>query len=118
MVGFILIATALLLGTVSAQDPATGWMAYAVGSVPDGTDRITDISMKWKVSENPRPSFAFFSPWFGMDPTDNLNLVQPVNPWSGYSWSMYTEYFQWSPEHNSNSRSYSVKAGDILHGRI
>eukprot|EP01052_Picozoa_sp_SAG31_P059281 SAG31_NODE_18601_length_630_cov_0.772128_1_plen_36_part_10 len=36
-----------------------------------------------------------------MDPADNLNLIQPVNPWTGRSWSAYTEYFQWSPEHNS-----------------
>ena len=44
--------------------------------------------MTWKVSENPTGSRdAFFSPWFGMDPDDNLNLIQPVNPWSGGAWS-------------------------------
>ena len=53
-----------------------------------------------------------------MDPSDNLNLVQPVNPWSGSSWSMYTEYFQWSPTHNSNSRQHSVEAGQTLHGQL
>mmetsp|Transcript_44000 Transcript_44000/g.103447 ORF Transcript_44000/g.103447 Transcript_44000/m.103447 type:complete len:216 (+) Transcript_44000:175-822(+) len=66
----------------------------------------------------PLVAAAFYSPWFGMDPGDNLNLIQPVNPWFGSSWSMYTEYFQWSPEHNSNSDQYSVKAGQTLHGSL
>ena len=52
-----------------------------------------------------------------MDPADNLNLVQPVNPWMG-SWSMYTEYYQWSDGYNSNSDSYSVNAGQTLHGTL
>jgi len=103
---------------VSAQDPAHGWMAYAVGTMPSQHDRITRLEMTWTVGAEPRHSRAFFSPWFGMDPDDNLNLVQPVNPWMGGSWSMYTEYFQWSPEHNSNSRSHPVEAGQTLHGSI
>jgi hypothetical protein len=53
-----------------------------------------------------------------MDPDDNLNLVQPVNPWSGSAWSMYTEYYQWSPTSNSNSDSFSVESGQTLHGAI
>merc|ERR1711904_177624 len=52
-----------------------------------------------------------------MDPADNLNLLQPVNPWTG-QWEMYTEYFQWRPTHNSNSQQHSVKAGQTLHGAI
>ena len=66
-------------------------MAYAVGKMPDSIKRITKLEMSWTVGKDPEHSFAFFSPWFGMDPTDNLNLIQPVNPWSGSSWSMYTE---------------------------
>ena len=31
---------------------------------------------------------------------------------------MYTEYFQWSPTHNSNSRQHSVEAGQTLHGQL
>ena len=53
-----------------------------------------------------------------MDPSDNLNLIQPVNPWGGSSWTAYTEYFQWSPERNSNSDSITCSAGDILHGSL
>ena len=106
-----------LLANVVAQDPAHGWMAYAVGTMPHG-ERITRLEMTWMVGAAPRRSNAFFSPWFGMDPSDNLNLVQPVNPWSGSSWSMYTEYFQWSPTHNSNSRQHSVEAGQTLHGQL
>ena len=53
-----------------------------------------------------------------MDPDDNLNLIQPVNPWGGGEWSMYTEYFQWRPTHNSNSRQQPVEAGQTLHGSL
>jgi hypothetical protein len=112
-----LLSSAIAL--VNAQDPADGWMAYAVGEVPSDTDRITKMEMTWKVSENPdSDTDAFFSPWFGMDPEDNLNLIQPVNPWLGNGWAMYTEYFQWSPEDNSNSRQHSVEPGQTLTGSL
>ncbi len=115
----LIVGLALLfaLSTVEAQDPAGGWMAYAVGSVPEGVERITRLEMKWKVSNDPEGGGnAFYSPWFGMDPSDNLNLIQPVNPWLGGGWAFYTEYFQWSPTRNSNSRQMSINAGDQLHG--
>jgi len=118
----VIAAFALLSSSTTAQDPAGGWMAYAVGQVPEGTERITRMEMQWKVGAEPRKSSAFFSPWFGMDPADNLNLIQPVNPWTGGffggSWSMYTEYFQWSPEHNSNSAQHKVQSGQTLHGAL
>ena len=94
------VASAALVATIlssspspaAAQDPATGWMAYAVGDISlTNAERITKLQMTWTVGEKAKPSFAFYSPWFGMDPDDNLNLVQPVNPWGGDSWSMYTE---------------------------
>jgi hypothetical protein len=106
---------------VEAGDPAGGWMAYAVGQIPAGVQRITKLEMTWVVaggSQDPAHGRAFYSPWFGMDPADNLNLIQPVNPWSGSSWSMYTEYFQWSPEDNRNSHQVMVKAGQTLHGSL
>lgn len=111
-------ALCFLSSVVMAQDPAEGWMAYAVGALPSNVQRITKLEMTWTVGAEPERSFAFFSPWFGMDPSDNLNLIQPVNPWSGRSWSMYTEYFQWSPVHNSNSRQRAVRAGDTLRGSL
>jgi len=91
-------------------------MAYAVGKMPSKYARITRLEMTWTVGKDAKPSKAFYSPWFGMDPDDNLNLVQPVNPWGGNAWSMYTEYFQWRPTHNSNSKQYKVNAGETLHG--
>ena len=99
-------------------------MAYAVGDISStNAERITRLEMTWTVGEEPTKSSAFFSPWFGMDPDDNLNLIQPVNPWSGSrfgggSWSAYTEYYQWSPTHNSNSASFSVASGNTLHGSL
>ena len=101
-----------------AQDPASGWMAYAVGAIPSSYERITRLDMTWTVGAAPKPSAAFFSPWFGMDPADNLNLIQPVNPWGRTAWSMYTEYYQWSPTHNSNSKQYAVEAGQTLLGSL
>jgi len=112
------VVCAALCGVVVAQDPADGWMAYAVGKVPTGTQRITFIEMSWTVSDNAKSSSAFYSPWFGMDPPDNLNLLQPVNPWGGSSWTAYTEYYQWSPTKNVNSKTITVKAGQTLHGTI
>jgi len=114
----VLIIVASVIQSCFAQDPAHGWMAYAVGSVPSSVERITRLEMTWTVGAKAKWSFAFYSPWFGMDPADNLNLLQPVNPWGGRSWSMYTEYYQWKPSHNSNSQSYSVEAGQTLHGSI
>jgi len=111
-------AAALFVASAAGQDPAGGWMAYAVGTIPEGKQRITKLDMKWKVGAEPSRSNSFYSPWFGMDPADNLNLVQPVNPWLGSAWAMYTEYFQWSPTRNSNSRQQSVEAGQTLHGSV
>lgn len=101
-----------------AQDPAEGWMAYAVGALPSSVLRITRLEMTWQVGAAPARSYAFFSPWFGMDPLDNLNLIQPVNPWGGRSWSMYTEYYQWRPSHNSNSIQKPVLSGQTLKGSL
>ena len=44
----------------------------------------------------------------------------PFKPlsWLGDSWQAYTEYFQWSPTHNSNSRQIDVKAGQTLQGAL
>lgn len=110
---------------VMAQDPARGsWVVWAEAQCPAGThmDRpsqcMTHFESTWTVPPNPRPSSAFFSPWIGSDTTDNLNLIQPVNPWMGDSWSFYTEVFTWSPESNSNSQSYPTQAGNRLRGQM
>ena len=113
----IVVAIVLLASLAAAQDPAPGWLAYATAQCPEGT-KITSMEAKWLVGANPPSSFAFFSPWFGIDASDNLNLLQPVNPWMGDSWSMYTEYYQWSPSNNEDSTQYSVSAGDQLWGKV
>ncbi|CAE7586308.1 unnamed protein product [Symbiodinium sp. KB8] len=76
------------------------------------------MEAKWVVPDNPTEPGAFFSPWFGIESSDNLNLIQPVNPWEGYSWSFYNEYFQWEPEYNRNSASFNTKAGHTLFGSV
>lgn len=113
-----LLVLAALVSLINAQDPAQGWLAYATGVSPTGTGRLTHVSAKWRVPANPVTPGAFYSPWFGIEASDNLNLIQPVNPWTGNSWSIYNEYFQWSPEHNYNSEAHTVKAGDLLYGSV
>lgn len=115
--GMAFAVMAILASVVTAQDPAPGWLGYATAQCPPGT-KITRYEGKWKVGANPQPSFAFFSPWIGMDTSDNLNLLQPVNPWMGSSWSFYTEYYQWSPSNNEDSNSRNCNAGDQLHGSV
>lgn len=110
---------ALLVACVAAKDPAQGWQGYATATNPAGGDAvITRASAYWTVPSNPLVQGAFFSPWFGIESSDNLNLIQPVNPWSGDSWSIYNEYFQWSPENNENSPSVPVNAGDKIYGEV
>ena len=66
----------------------------------------------------PKQGGAFYSPWFGIETSDNLNLFQPVNPWLGSSWAAYIEYFQWQPENNINSPQGTVKPGDVIYGNV
>jgi len=113
----ILSVIATIVVIVSAQDPASGWMGYARGTSAD-PGIITYVEAKWRVPSNPLTSGAFFSPWFGIEASDNLNLIQPVNPWTGYQWQIYNEYFQWSPEYNYNSKSNAVNPGDLLFGSV
>jgi len=112
------IVALCLAGSAVAQDPADGWLGYATGVSPTGEGRITYMEAKWKVGQNPQIGGAFFSPWFGIEASDNLNLIQPVNPWVGDSWQIYNEYFQWSPEYNYNSDSQTVSPGDVLFGSV
>merc|ERR1711907_8830 len=92
-----IVSLACMAVACLAQDPAEGWLGYAKGVSPTGEGRITHAEAKWKVLDAPRHGGAFYSPWFGIESSDNLNLIQPVNPWTGNSWSMYIEYFQWEP---------------------
>jgi len=112
-----MLLLALFALTVFAQDPATGWLGYATGVNP-GAGRISFIEMYWKCGATPQRSSSFYSPWFGIETSDNLNLLQPVNPWTGSQWEIYNEYFQWSPERNQNSASHVVAAGSVLYGSI
>jgi len=108
-----------LLSVGNAQDPANGWLGYALGVNPDGgDDPITFIEATWVNLKEPTNKNCFYSPWFGIETSDNLNLVQPVNPWTGNQWEIYNEYFQWKPTHNENSRSHVVYPGDVIYGSV
>jgi hypothetical protein len=113
----LLLLLAVAFAVVRAQDPAPGWTAYATATCPPNS-RLTKMQAKWTVLGNANPSQAFYSPWFGSDTSDNLNLLQPVNPWFGSSWNFYTEYYQWSPTNNQDSTSYGTQTGHVLQGEI
>ena len=106
------LSTALLMTFVAAQDPAEGWLEYAMSSLPSSVERITRLEITWTVGQ--ALSWAFFSRWFGMDPADNLNLIQPGEPLD----RKFVVDVHWSPENNSNSWSYTVMAGQTLHGAL
>jgi len=100
-----------------AQDPAQGWLGYAMATSPSG-GIITHIEAKWVNGQNPKNSNSFYSPWFGIESSDNLNLLQPVNPWLGNGWLIYNEYYQWVPTNNIDSAQHTSKPGDILYGAV
>jgi len=108
----------LVISSVFAQDPAQGWTGYAKGVNPANQGFITRAEGKWKVGTLPSYTGCFYSPWFGIESSDEMNLLQPVNPTDGYGWTAYTEYFQWSPVYNYDSNQINVNPGDILHGTI
>jgi len=121
MFSFIIFTTLFLCLSIVCfgKDPAQGWLGYAEGVNPSGGNaRITSIEAYWQVPSNPKVNGAFFSPWFGIEASDNLNLIQPVNPWSGSSWEIYNEYYQWTPTYNYNSKSHTVNAGDVVYGKV
>jgi len=108
----------LMAAVAFGADPADGWLGYAMGENPGKTGIITFIEAYWLVPENPLVKGAFFSPWFGIETSDNLNLIQPVNPWSDNHWEIYNEYYQWSPESNYDSKASDVSAGDLIYGSV
>ena len=114
---YIFILTSLPPSPLSPPLSAPGWLGYATAECPAG-QTLTKMEGKWLVGATPKRSQSFYSPWFGIDASDNLNLLQPVNPWLGNQWVIYNEYFQWSPEHNQNSAQHVVKAGDQLYGAV
>jgi len=113
----LIVLVCIIASGAFAQDPANGWLGYATGTNPGG-GRISFMEAYWKCGATPRQSSSFFSPWFGIETSDNLNLLQPVNPWTGRQWEIYNEYYQWVPTHNQNSASHVVAAGDVLYGSV
>jgi len=106
---FILVVTlACLYVAVDAQDPAQGWLGYAKGVSPGSPyDVITYIEMYWEVPNYPvKPTmddaYAF---WFGIETSDNLNLIQPILYWFN-EWYGFNEYYQWSPEVDNQTVAY------------
>jgi len=80
----IAIAAAASASIALAQDPADGWMAYAVAELPEGAI-INSASMKWTNLDNPTKGGAFYSPWFGEDNTIFLVRYRVICAQSGFS---------------------------------
>ncbi|ETO22589.1 hypothetical protein RFI_14603 [Reticulomyxa filosa] len=118
---FLALAGSLLASVGYCADPAQGWLGYAMGVNPAKTGIITFIEAYWVVPDNPTVDGAFFSPWFGIESSDNLNLIQPVNPWVSLAsnhWEIYNEYYQWDPTYNYDSKASDVSAGDVIYGSV
>ena len=72
------LSLACVAVAVTAQDPAQGWLGYAKAVSPTNAGRITYAEATWINGGNPSQGGAFYSPWFGIETSDNLNLFQPV----------------------------------------
>ena len=78
---FAALATLSFIASAVGQDPAEGWLGYAQALPPIQGQRLTFMSATWINLDNAKTSSSFYSPWLGCDSTDNMNLLQPVNPW-------------------------------------
>mmetsp|Transcript_2044 Transcript_2044/g.2561 ORF Transcript_2044/g.2561 Transcript_2044/m.2561 type:complete len:226 (+) Transcript_2044:57-734(+) len=109
---------AVFVAGINAQDPANSWLGYAKGVNPANTGIITMMEAYWKVPSKPKYTGCRFTPWFGIETSDNLNLIQPVNPFESGHWDIYNEYYQWSPSHDTSSKRHEVSPGDIIYGKV
>jgi len=113
-----------LLGLTVAQDPAQGWLAYAKGVNPAGsTEPITYFEAYWTNLKAPadKSPTCFYAPWYGIETSDNLNLIQPVNAWNdggSMKWCLMNYYFQWSPQHVTQGRKMYPVAADSLYASV
>jgi hypothetical protein len=87
-----------------------------------------------QVPSNPTVDGLFFGIWFGIETSDNLNLIQPVMPWLGDSssgWNIYNEVCIWRvltrtphlsvacAKYESRPRACCrVKIGSLVCGRV
>lgn len=53
-----------------------GWLGYAAATSPTGKGRITYAEAYWTNGGVPSRGGAFYSPWFGIEASDNLNILQ------------------------------------------
>eukprot|EP00483_Globobulimina_turgida_P008208 UN08224 len=117
-----LVTFLFLLSCVFGQDPASGWLGYAKAVKANNThEMITRIEAYWKNAANPTRGGCRFCPWFGIESSDNFNLIQPVNVWhnSGSdNWIVMNEYYQWHPSHDTKSKTVSTSPGDIIYSWI
>ena len=106
------------------QDPASSWLGYAKAVQRNNSSEaiITQIEVYWENPSNPTRDGCRFCPWFGIETSDNYNLIQPVNVWDNdedeNDWIVMNEYFQWHPEHDEQSKTVSTSAGDLIYARI
>eukprot|EP01084_Bolivina_argentea_P320400 555908_1 len=118
----VLIQFLLLFVCVFGQDPAGSWLGYAKAVKANNTDEIiTRIDVYWKNANNPTRSGCRFCPWFGIESSDNENLIQPVNVWDNSGrddWIIMNEYFQWHPSHDTQSKTVSTSSGDVIYSWI
>jgi hypothetical protein len=90
MLSFVVLCCALSICV--AQDPASSWLCYAVARSPDGSS-VSRVSARTTIPLQP-PSDPNGEPawWFGIEPKDNLFLIQPIVPkWLGDGYYVFSE---------------------------
>jgi len=120
-VTLLVVVVALLSGSIEAKDPATSWLGYAKAVNPANTGIITYVGKgcssstcrrmkieslliffffsfskteaKWVVLDEPKVPGAYVTPWFGIESSENMNLIQPVNPWNMNYWEVSEHKF-------------------------
>ena len=119
-----LLLFSILLRLSVSQDPAPGWLAYAKGVNPAGSeDPITYFEAYWTNLQTPKDQSAacYYAPWYGIETTDNLNLIQPVNAWNDAGsdkWCLMNYYFQWRPQHVTEGRKMYPVPADSLYASV
>lgn len=117
---FVAFFCALLSCSALAQDPGPNWIVYAKTECPAGK-QLTKMTAQWIIPENGKDMKdlgEFWTPWFGVETSDNMNLMQPVTCWGPNKWTLSTEYYQWNPDKNVNSDFVKVYTGDSCWGEV
>lgn len=112
----------VLLATITcalAQDPASSWLCYALTQSSDGSG-ATRVSATTQIPSGP-PQDPNGEPawWFGIEPSNNLYLIQPILPkWLGDGYYIFNEMFDWHTFNDQQSTNIKIPYGTNVSAEI